>query len=150
MRALLQRLTNWYRTKEHRMSNLNELKARYLADGVIDDAEVKELRTQLFADGKIDRDEVELLIGLRNEAKKTCPAFEQLFIEALKANMLADGSIDDAEAAWLRKAVFADGKVDETEKKLLQELHIGARQVSPAFQQLFDERLPRSLVPRSS
>jgi len=121
------------------MSKLNDLKARLLADGVIDDAEVKELRAELFADGKIDRDETELLVALRNEAKKTCPSFEQLFIDAIKANVLTDGSIDAAEAAWLRKAVFADGKVDDTEKKLLSELRAGARQVSPEFQKLFDE-----------
>jgi len=121
------------------MSRLNELKTRFLADGVIDDEEVKQLRAELYADGKIDREEVELLIGLRNEAKQVAPSFDQLYIEAIKSNVLADGDLDADEAAWLRKAVFADGKVDETEKKLLKELKAGAKQVSPEFQKLFDE-----------
>jgi hypothetical protein len=121
------------------MSQLAELRSRLLADGKIDDEEVALVRKELFADGQIDRDEVEFLIAVRNEAREVCPAFEELFFTALKQNVLTDGSIDADEAAWLRKMLFADGKVDDAEKKFLQALKSEARQVSPEFQQLFDE-----------
>jgi hypothetical protein len=121
------------------MARLEELKARILADGKIDDAEVDLLRTELYADGKIDRDEVDLLVALRTEAKEACPAFDGLFVRALKDNLLADGVIDADEVAWLRKLLYADGKIDALEKKLLSELRAEARQVCPEFQQLLDE-----------
>jgi hypothetical protein len=53
--------------------------------------------------------------------------------------MLADGSISASEAKWLRKMIFADGSMDEDEKKLMQDLKAGARDVSPEFQKLYDE-----------
>jgi hypothetical protein len=123
------------------MANLQELKAKILADGRIDDEEVALLRHELYADGKIDKDEVEFLIALRNEAKATVPGFEQLFFQALKQNVLADGTIDAEEAAWLRAMLFADGKIDDGEKTFLRELRAAARSVSPAFQTLCDECL---------
>ena len=75
----------------------------FLADGVIDDTEVKILKKELWADGKIDKDEVEFLIDLRNLAqkkakakkKKLKSAFEKLFFKAIEENVLADGTIDD-------------------------------------------------------
>ena len=123
------------------MTDLNQLKAAILADGRIEEEEVELLRRELYADGQIDRDEVEFLIALRNEAKATCPSFEGFFFEALKHNVLADGSIDAAEAAWLRQMLFADGKIDDAEKQFLRELRAGARAVSREFQQLYDECL---------
>jgi uncharacterized tellurite resistance protein B-like protein len=121
------------------MSRLQDLKARVLADGVIDEAEVKELRTELYADGKIDRDEANLLFEIRNQAKKTCASFDKLCFDAVKENVLTDGSIDADEAAWLRKMLFADGKIDAQEKQFLSELRAQAKQVSPEFQKLVDE-----------
>lgn len=121
------------------MATLQELKTKLLADGSIDEAEVAELRKVLYADGKIEHDEAELLVSLRNEAKSACPAFEQLFFEAITQCVLGDGSIDAEEAAWLRKALFADGKIDAGEKQFMQQLHTKARSVSPEFQKLFDE-----------
>jgi len=121
------------------MASLQDLKARLLADGVIDDSEVEVLRKELYADGKIDQAEVELLVALRNEAKQTCSSFEKLFFEAVTENVLQDGSIDADEAKWLREMLFADGKIDAAEKQFLQQLHTKARKVSPEFQKLFDE-----------
>ncbi|HWG47618.1 MAG TPA: hypothetical protein VN688_32945 [Gemmataceae bacterium] len=125
------------------MANLQQLKASILADGTIDDQEVEVIRRELYADGEIDREEVEFLIALRNEARSTCPSFEKLFFDALKKNVLADGSIDAAEAAWLRKMLFADGNIDEGERKFLAELKSQAKQVSPEFQKLHDECMKR-------
>ena len=113
-----------------------------LADGKIDDAEVKILRKELYADGKVDSEEVGFLIELRNQAQKKAKGkkmnanFEKLFFKALEANVLADGSIDAAEAALLRKVVFADKKIDANEKKFLSRLKKAARSVSAEFDKL--------------
>src|SRR3954454_5835737 len=97
--------------------------AALLADGVIDETEVKVLKKELYADGVIDMKEVEFLIELRNEAQKKAkgadlsPAFEKLFFKAIEDNVMEDGVIDTKEANWLRKMLFADGKIDANEKK---------------------------------
>ncbi len=121
------------------MADLKQLKADILADGKIEDDEVEVIRRELYADGQIDQDEVEFLIALRNEARSTCPAFERLFFEAVKQNVLTDGSVDAEEADWLRRMLFADGKIDDNEKQFLRELRSQARKVSPEFQKLYDE-----------
>jgi hypothetical protein len=121
------------------MADLMKLKEKVLADGRVDDDEVELICRELYDDGKIDKEEVEFLVALRNEARAVCPAFEELFFDALKLNVLADGSIDAEEAAWLRQMLFADGKVDEREKKFLRELRHEADRVSPEFQRLYDE-----------
>ena len=93
-----------------------------LADGKIDDDEIKVLRKHLYEDGKIDKKEVEFLIELRNKAQKKAgitpvnPKFETFFFKAISDNVLADGKIDGGEANWLRKMLFADGKIDDNEK----------------------------------
>ena len=53
----------------------------------------------------------------------------ELFFTAVQKHMLADGAISAAEARWLRKMIFADGTIDENEKKLMQELKAGAREL---------------------
>ena len=121
--------------------------AALLADGVIDETEVKVLRKELWADGKIDREEVEFLIDLRNLAqkkakakkKKLKSAFEKLFFKAVEENVLADGTVDDEEARWLRAMLFADKKIDANEKKFLARLKKGAKSTSPAFDKLYEE-----------
>ena len=122
-------------------------KAALLADGKIDDVEVKILRKELYADGKIDADEVKFLIDLRNTAqrkakaanKKVNPKFEAMFFKAIEANVLKDGKIDAKEAHWLRSMLFADGKIDANEKKFLARLKKGAKKTSPAFDALYDQ-----------
>ena len=121
----------------------------FLADGVIDDTEVKILKKELWADGKIDKDEVEFLIDLRNLAQKKAKkgklksAFEKLFFKAIEENVLADGTIDDEEARWLRAMLFADKKIDANEKKFLARLKKAAKSTSPAFDKLYEECLAK-------
>jgi hypothetical protein len=118
-----------------------------LADGEIDEAEVKALRRELWKDGKIDKDEVKFLIELRNAAQKKAkaanaevnPKFEQLFFKAIEENVLKDGKIDAAEAKWLRAMLFADKKIDDNEKKFLARIKKSAKSVSPAFDKLYQE-----------
>jgi hypothetical protein len=119
--------------------------AAILADGKIDDTEVKILRKELFGDKKIDDEERDFLIALRNAAQKKAyrgqlrPAFEKFFFEAIENNVLADGIIDAAEAKWLQKLIFADKKVDDNEKKFLARLKKGARRTSPEFDALYEK-----------
>jgi hypothetical protein len=121
--------------------------AALLADGKIDDSEVKVIKKELYADGRIDRKEVEFLIELRNAAQKKAkggtlsPAFESLFFKAVQDNVLEDGVITAKEAGWLRKMLYADKKIDENEKKFLKKLKSQASKTSPVFDALYNECL---------
>ena len=120
-----------------------------LADGKIDEEEVRILRKELWADGQIDEEEVKFLIELRNAAQKKAKArkeelsasFERLFFKAVEENVLTDGNIDAAEARWLKDMLFADGKIDDNEKKFLARLKKAARQTSPEFDALYEQCL---------
>jgi hypothetical protein len=130
--------------RDVRMANWRKLAmAAILADGKIDETEVKLLRKELFADKKIDNEERDFLIELRNAAQKKAkngklsPAFEKLFFSAIEQNVLQDGVIDADEAKWLQKLIFADKKVDDSEKKFLERLKKGAKKTSPEFEALY-------------
>ena len=118
-----------------------------LADGKIDDDEVKALKKELWEDGKIDDDEVKFLVSLRNAAQKKAkakkeevnPKFTAMFFKAVKDNVLADGVIDASEAGRLREMLFADGKIDDDEKKFLARVKKAATATSPEFERLYDE-----------
>ncbi|MBI1917095.1 MAG: TerB family tellurite resistance protein [Planctomycetes bacterium] len=118
-----------------------------LADGKIDDEEVKILKKELWADGKIDKEEVKFLIELRNAAQKKAKArkaelnagFERLFFKAIEENVLADGKIDAGEARWLKDMLFADRKIDANEKKFLVRIKKAAKQTSPEFDALYNQ-----------
>lgn len=120
-----------------------------LADGEIDEAEVRVLQKELWADGKIDAKEVEFLIELRNRAQKKAkgkdllPKFESLFFKAIEQNVLRDGQISAKEADWLRKMLFADGKIDDNEKKFLTRIKKAAIKTHPKFEQLYQECVAR-------
>jgi uncharacterized membrane protein YebE (DUF533 family) len=119
--------------------------AALLADGKIDDTEVKVIKKELYADGKIDKKEVEFLIELRNAAQKKAKgaalstAFENLFFKAIQDNVLDNGIISAKETTWLRKMLFADGKIDDNEKKFLKKLKGAATKIAPAFDALYEE-----------
>ena len=110
------------------MSTLSELKKSILADGVIDEAEVKQLREVLYADGTIDKEEAEFLFELNDavSGQDNHPDWEALFIEAITSFLLEDeaspGEIDDEEAEWLLSKIQGDGQLDENEKALLNNL----------------------------
>jgi uncharacterized tellurite resistance protein B-like protein len=121
--------------------------ATILADGKIDDAEVKVLRRELWADGKIDDDEVKFLIELRNTAQKKAKAkqeevfagFTKMFFKAIEDNVLKDGRIDASEAKWLRAMLFADGKIDSDEWTFMQSINKKAKSKHADFDKLYAE-----------
>lgn len=59
------------------------IKQHVLTDGVIDPEEAVWLRDMILADGKVDEREKKLLRGLKGEAARTCPEFEDLFAECV-------------------------------------------------------------------
>ncbi len=121
--------------------------AAFLADGQIDDTEVKILKKELWEDGTITFDEVDFLIELREHAMKKLkskgealnPKFEKLFFDAVESNILKDGSISANETDWLRKHLLADGKIDAGEMELLNRLKKKATKTSPEFEALYLE-----------
>ena len=113
------------------------LKNVLLADGCVDDSEVKIIRKELLADGVVAVDELEFLADLRRRAKQVTPAFDKFFFEALKSNILADGSIDAGETRTIKKILLADGKIDPVELKFLKSLKKAAEKTCPEFDKLY-------------
>jgi uncharacterized tellurite resistance protein B-like protein len=117
------------------MSKLTELKKSILADGVIDEQEVKQLREVLYADGIIDKEEAEFLFELNDvvSGKKNHASWETLFVEAITSFLLEDekspGEVDDDEAKWLLDKIQCDGKIDDSEAALLKNLKAKAKNI---------------------
>ncbi|GHV72614.1 hypothetical protein FACS1894201_02870 [Bacteroidia bacterium] len=115
------------------MSTLKELKNSILADGVIDEAEVKQLCEVLYADGKIDKEEADFLFYLNDavSGKANHSSWETLFVEAITSFLLEDetspGEIEEDEAQWLLAKIQGDGQLDKTEKALLANLKSKAK-----------------------
>jgi uncharacterized membrane protein YebE (DUF533 family) len=115
------------------MSKLDELKKSILADGTIDEAEVKQLQEVLYADGTIDKEEAEFLFELNDAVSGKCnhESWKTLFVNAVSSYLLEDenspGEIDDDEAQWLSSKIEGDGKIDELESALLQNLKAKAK-----------------------
>jgi uncharacterized membrane protein YebE (DUF533 family) len=117
--------------------------AAILADGHIDEAEVKVLKKELYADEQITPAEAEFLVELRAAARQRAkgaglpPAFESFFYKALADSILADGVISAEEAALLEKALPAGEPLDDAGKKFLRKLKKAARETSPEFEALY-------------
>jgi hypothetical protein len=124
------------------MADLSKTMDLLLADGKIDETEVKVLKNAVYADGKVDRKECEFLVKLRNAAMKKSkkglsPAFESFFFKAVKDYVLNNGIISKGEAAWLKKMLYADKKIDPGEKKFMGQLKKEATRPSPEFLKLY-------------
>jgi hypothetical protein len=117
------------------MSKFKELKKSILADGVIDEQEVKQLREILYADGVIDKEEAEFLFELNDavSGKDNHASWAVLFIEAITSFLLEDetspGEVDVDEANWLIAKIQGDGKLDEIESSLLNNLKVKAKKM---------------------
>lgn len=117
------------------MSKLFELKKSILADGVIDEQEVKQLREVLYADGVIDKEEAEFLFELNDavSGKENHSSWEVIFVEAITSFLLEDetspGVVDEEDANWLLAKIQGDGKLDNIELTLLKNLKSKAKQL---------------------
>ena len=121
------------------MIPLRTLKKELLADGQIEDAAVEVIRRELYTDNRIDKRAVEFLLELRREARSLCPAFEGLFFQVLKDNVLQDGFIDPDETHWLRQLLLVDGTINDRAREFLRDLKREARRTSLEFQILYGE-----------
>lgn len=124
------------------MSKLNELKKSILADGVIDEQEVKQLRAVLYADGIIDKEEAEFLFELNDavSGNENHASWKTLFVEAITSFLLEDemspGVVDEDEAKWLLAKIEGDGKLDDIEVSLLNNLKSKAKQLPQSLTNL--------------
>ena len=115
------------------MKILKELKKEILADGIIDEQEVKQLREILYEDGIIDKEEADFLFELNDavSGKENHSSWEILFVEAITSFLLEDeaspGEVDEDEAKWLFDKIEGDGKLDEIEISLLKNLKLKAK-----------------------
>ncbi len=124
------------------MSKLNELKKSILADGVIDEQEVKQLREVLYSDGIIDKEEAEFLFELNDavSGKENHASWKTLFVEAITRFLLEDETspcvVDEDEAKWLLAKIEGDGKFDDIEVSLLNNLKSKAKQLPQSLTNL--------------
>lgn len=133
------------------MANLRQLMEEVLADGRIDGQEIERLHRELYADGKIDRAEADFLVELHKRVQRPAGhAWEKFFYQAIKNHILADGSIDIEETAWLRRMLLEDGRIDDAERKFLKQLQGEAKNVCREFQALCAECLKEPPPPHTS
>ena len=125
------------------MQKLRQIEHDILAAGTIDAPDLEVLSRHVYADGKIDRTKADFLIALHKRMPHSTPAFERFFYKAIKDHLLADGWIDAADTAWLRRMLDADGKIDDEERKFLHGLKQKAKKVSREFERLFAECMQR-------
>lgn len=122
------------------MANLRQLTQEVLADGRIDGQEIERLYRELYADGKIDRAEADFLVELHKRVQRpVSPAWEKFFYQAIKDHVLADGSIDVEETAWLRRMLLEDDRIDDAERKFLHQVKGEARNMCHEFEALYTE-----------
>ena len=111
--------------------------AAILADGAVDESEVKLLQKELKgADGKIDKEGLAFLLELRVAAHKKAKsagvavneAFEKFFSKTVHDHVLKDGKVDAAGAGWLKTHLFADlKKVDDSQAAILASINKKAK-----------------------
>lgn len=124
------------------MSKFEELKKSILADGIIDESEVKQLRELFYADGIIDKEEAEFIFELNDatSGKNNHSSWKDLFVDAITSFLLEDkvspGEIDANEEKWLLEKIQADGKVDEIELLLLKNLQAKAKKFPESLKKL--------------
>lgn len=116
---------------------LTQLKREVLADGVIDEEEVKRIREFIFADGKIDLEEANWLFEMNDAVSggKAVQAWTDLMVDAICAHLLDDpespGEVSDEEALWLMDKIQGDNRVDDTEQAIVRALYEKAARISP-------------------
>jgi hypothetical protein len=121
--------------------------AAFLADGKVDETEIKILKKELYADKKIDADEIQFLIDLRTTYQKKAKAskepvtdaFENFFFKAVQDYVLADDAVDAAKTTWLRGTLFKSGKLSDRETLFLIQLTKKVKKPSPEFNKLSED-----------
>jgi hypothetical protein len=118
---------------------MREIEDQIVANGRVEDHELRMLEQLLYADGKIDRKEANFLVEIHKRVAIRSPAFEKFFYKALKNHVLANGSIGQGEVKWLRQLLLDDGRIDDEERKFLRELKGEASKFPKEFEELYNE-----------
>lgn len=73
---------------------------------------------------------------------------DEVSLEDLKKELLADGKIDAEEVNKLREALYADGKIDEKEANILFEINdaVSGKKSAPAWNQFFVQAISNFLL----
>jgi hypothetical protein len=120
---------------------LRELEESIIANGRVEEHELKLLEELLYKDGRIERKEANFLAELRKRVPNRSPEFEKFFYKVLKDHVLANGFIGPREVQWLRKVLLSDHRVDAEERKFLRELKREASKFPKEFEKLYEERM---------
>ena len=120
---------------------MREIEERIVANGRVEDHEIKVLEQLLYSDGKIDRKEANFLVELHKRVAIRSPAFEKFYYKILKDHVLANGFIGPGEVKWLRESLLDDDRVDDEERKFLRELKGEARKFPKEFEKLYKEAM---------
>src|SRR3954462_15599672 len=67
-------------------------------------------------------------------------------LQKLKAEILADGRIEEQEVETIRRKLYADGQIDREEVEFLISLRNEAKSVCPAFEKLFFQALEQNVL----
>ncbi len=118
--------------------------AAFLADGKVDETEIKILKKELYADKKIDEDEIQFLVELRATYQKKAKlkkeevtdTFENFFFKTVQDYVLLDDQVDAGKAAWLQSTLFKSGKPSDRDKLFLVQLKKKIKKPSPEFDKL--------------
>jgi hypothetical protein len=114
-------------------------KEAILADGVIDDKEIKIIQKAIKG---ADGDEgLAFLLDLRNSYSKKAKAqgaavseaFESFFFKTINGHVVKEGKLGADGVGFLRETVFPGGKVDDRGYKFLGELNKKAKDKAPEF-----------------
>jgi hypothetical protein len=104
-----------------------------LADGKIDDADLKPIKDALFEDGQLDLDDVKLLVELYCDTRQRSAAFEELFFSVLEQVFLADEEVQPSEQFYLLKMLYSDREISQAERDFLSRLKAKASRRAPEF-----------------
>ncbi len=124
------------------MNKLQDIKNKFLLDGVIDADEVKVLEAVIYDDARIDKEEAQLLFEINDavSGNNNDGSWNEFFIKAISDYLLNDenspGEIDQDKAEWLYSKIKGDKQIDSLEKELLQYLKSNAKKFPEILEEL--------------
>jgi uncharacterized membrane protein YebE (DUF533 family) len=120
--------------------------AALMADGKIDDTEVKVLQKGLKGeDGAYTGEGLTFLIDVRELAQKKAKSagatltdsFEKFFFKVMTDVVLKDGHVSEREVKFLKEHLLADGKIDDGEWKFLEAVNKKAKSKHASWDAMF-------------
>ena len=119
-----------------------------VSPGVIDEDEAAYLKSKIEADEVVDANELALLVNIAATGQGAPDAFNAFVLSSIKAAILEDGIIDEAEVEMIRKVIYGTGgaggaAVERVEADFLFELNdaVSGKENHPSWKDLFVEAL---------